>query len=269
MIVLADARLATAVGGALWAATQSAGQAHGSLRRVYVERPLHDEFIEQLRIAAGKLRVGDPLDPATQLGPLANQRRRERLGEAINAAVAAGAVRVCGEALTVPGLAGAFQSPTILSGSVEQLEPLREAVPGPLVAVSTVANSLEAARLVNAGPQGRSVSIWTSDRRRAARIARELRPSIVWGNDHLPGRSVGENAAEAVRATVRPKLISWDPPAPPAPWRYPYGETSEAALRALAVLKSGRDGDREQALRSGGRALTRVAVRALRGIGER
>jgi acyl-CoA reductase-like NAD-dependent aldehyde dehydrogenase len=270
MIVLADARAASAAAGALWGSSQAAGQGHGAVRCVYIEQQLHDDFLDQLTRLASELVAGDPLDPATQLGPLANTGRRDRLVGLVSAFEAAGGRRLHGEPLMPTGLAGAFHSATVLSGTRDQLSALRvEHVAGPLVAVAAVPGSLEAVAAVNSGTPGAGVSIWSSDRRRAARIARELRCEAVWCNDHLPGSGFVHSAGEAVRATVRPKLITWDPPAPPPPWRFPYNATSGAALHALAVLHSNRDGDRERALRSGGHAITRVAGRALRNAARR
>src|SRR6202034_541972 len=68
MVVLADANLDGAVAGALWAAFAGAGQLHGSLQRVYVERELHDAFVDALAAAASSLRIGDPLESTTELG---------------------------------------------------------------------------------------------------------------------------------------------------------------------------------------------------------
>jgi len=79
MIVLADANLPRTVAGALWAGCAGAGQTHGAVKRVYVAAELHDRFVDELAAAAGLLRVGDPLREGTQLGPLANAGRRDRL----------------------------------------------------------------------------------------------------------------------------------------------------------------------------------------------
>jgi acyl-CoA reductase-like NAD-dependent aldehyde dehydrogenase len=261
MLVLADAGLAGAVAGALWAACTGAGQLHGALRRVYVERALHRPFVEELTAAAAALRVGDPREHATQLGPLADASRGERLDAVVEQALAHGAHHHHGGPTAPNGLAGAFRSPTILEGSSEALALLEEPLAGPLLGVTAVADSVEAVALAGGA---RGASVWTGDRRRAARIARELAAPIVWCNDHIPGPGLRQSAADALATCVMAKLIAWDPPAARPPWRYPYDATSEQALRALATLHSTRSGDRERALRAGGASLARVAGRLLR-----
>ena len=268
MLVLVDAGLETAVAGALWAACAGAGQLHGKLSRIYVAREIHAAFAEKLSEAASELPLGDPLDDATQLGPLASEGRRERLSQAVAEALARGARRYCGGERASPGsLPGAFYRPTVLGGTAAELAPFRDWVPGPLVGVTAVASPIEAVALEAAAARAgtRGASIWSADRRHAARIAHELRARVVWCNDHLVGPVLPRDAADAVAACVSPKLITWDPPTGRPPWRYPYDRTSGLALRALVALHSSRPGDRERALRGGAPAIARVAGRALRG----
>jgi acyl-CoA reductase-like NAD-dependent aldehyde dehydrogenase len=265
MIVLEDAHLPGAVAGALWSACTGAGQLHGALGRVYVEAAVHEPFIEELSAAAAMLRVGDPRARGTQVGPLANETRRAAVWVAVERAVAAGATRYCGEPLSPDNLPGAFQSPTILGGSHAMLAGLGDVLRGPVLGVSAVADSVEAVALANGMARGQGASIWTSDRRRAARIARDLHAPIVWCNDHIPSPGLPQSGGEALAACVEPKLIAWDPPTTRTPWRYPYDATGEQALRALVGLHSTRHGDRERALRAGGSSLARVAGRAVRG----
>ncbi len=265
MIVLADSDLDAAAAGALWAACAGAGQLQGKLARCYVERHVCDAFLARLVPAAQQLTPGDPARPQTQLGPLASAARRERMEEAVSAALALGAEMHCGQAVTVEGLAGAFQAPTILSGSADQLAPLSHEARGPFVGVVAVDSAIEAVALEASAPFARGASIWSTDRRHAARIARELRAGVVWCNDHVVGPVLPRDAATAVAACVSGKLITWDPGGARPAWRYPYDATSSRALRALAALHGTRAGDRERALRAGAAPLARVAARALRG----
>ncbi|MGI8802152.1 MAG: aldehyde dehydrogenase family protein [Solirubrobacteraceae bacterium] len=278
MIVQPDANVPRAAAGALWAVCAGAGQAHGTVKRVYVARELHERFLAELvRLAAG-LEVGDPLEVGTELGPLANFERRDRLAAAVAEAVAEGAELSCGEPVAPGGLAGAFQSPTVLSGATPAMRVMRERLAGPVVAVMAVEDTTQAIALANDGPSGLGASVWTADRRHGGRIAHELRPGTVWINDHLPSPGVGRppwsavtggniwrsQGADGLRACVHPKLITWDPPIGRSLWWHPYdGETARAA-RALAALRSVRDVDRQAALRHGTLALARVAGRSLR-----
>jgi acyl-CoA reductase-like NAD-dependent aldehyde dehydrogenase len=267
MIVLADADVPAAAAGAMWAACAGTGQLQGKLARIYVERAAHDSLLERLVTGAQELAVGDPTLPDTQLGPLANAARRDRLEEVISSCTARGARLHCGEALAVEGLAGAFHSPTVLSGSADQLESLRGRVCGPVLGVTPVDGPVEAVALEACAPIARGASVWSSDRRHAARIARELRSGAVWCNDHVVGPVLPRDAANALAACVSGKLITWDPSGTRAPWRFPYDATSSRALRALAALHGTRPGDRERALRGGAAPLARIAARALRGRG--
>lgn len=264
MIVLADSDLDGAAAGALWAACAGAGQLQGKLARCYVERDVRDRFLARLVPAAQQLTPGDPARPQTQLGPLASAARHGRVEEAVSAALALGARMHCGQAVTVEGLAGAFQAPTVLSGSAEQLAPL-SGVQGPIIGVVAVESAVEAVALEASVPVARGASVWSADRRHAARIARELRAGVVWCNDHVVGPVLPRDAATAVAACVSGKLITWDPDGARPAWRYPYDATSSRALGALVALHGTRAGDRERALRSGAAPLARVAARALRG----
>jgi hypothetical protein len=132
------------------------------------------------------------------------------------------------------------------------------------VTVTAVPDSATAVALANAGERSLGASIWSTDRRAAVRVARELRARVVWGNDHPPALPVRQSAVDALAQCRRPQLIAWDPPARRPPWRYPYDAAQPRAARTLAALQSARDGDRERAFRDGGPAMLRLAGRALR-----
>jgi hypothetical protein len=226
---------------------------------------VHDAVLEARIVGARELAVGDPAAAGTQLGPLATATRRTRMEEALAAATAHGAHLHCGEPVAPGNLPGAFHSPALLSGSAEQLAPLRSGVHGPFVGVTAVASPVEAVALEAGAPAARGASVWSSDRRHAARIARELRAGVVWCNDHVVGPVLPRDGANAVASCVSGKLITWDISGARPPWRYRYDATSASALGALAALHGTRPGDRERALRSGAAPLARVAGRALRG----
>ncbi|HEV2998666.1 MAG TPA: aldehyde dehydrogenase family protein, partial [Solirubrobacteraceae bacterium] len=102
MLVLPDAHLARAAEGALWAGCAGAGQARGSIERVYVAREVHERFVGRLVAGARALTVGDPRDPRTQVGPLASARRLEHVQELVQEARAQGAELLCGGPLESP-----------------------------------------------------------------------------------------------------------------------------------------------------------------------
>jgi succinate-semialdehyde dehydrogenase/glutarate-semialdehyde dehydrogenase len=278
MLVLADAHLPRAVAGALWAGCAAAGQARGSIERVYVAEEVYDRFLEGLVAGARAMRVGDPRDPRIHVGPLASARRMEHVEELVGEAVAGGAQLHCGGPLSPPGgAAGAFYAPAVLTGVTAEMRISREPVDGPVLTVMAVGSVDEAIALANDSDYGLGASVWTADRYQGLRIARELHAGMVWLNDHLPGPTVsrgpwgaaaggglGRTLGEAgLRACAQEKLITWDPPATRGVWWGPYDQTTARAARAVARLRSARESDREHAWREGALALARVGARAL------
>jgi acyl-CoA reductase-like NAD-dependent aldehyde dehydrogenase len=274
MLVLEDANLNRAVAGALWGAFACAGQAPGSVGRALVVHDLAERFAEGVSEAAGRLRLGDPRRQGTQVGPLATHERLEDVSTAVGEAVQRGARLRCGGPVAVQGLTGPFYAPAVLTGVDGDMRVWRERLDGPVLAVMAVDSATEAVALVNAGPTALGTSVWTDDRYRAARIARELQVGISWANDHLVaplaasapwgdarrgghGRAHGE---AALRACTEEKVIGWREPTLRARWRMPYHPSLEAAARALARLRSVRDADRERGLREGALPLARVAL---------
>src|SRR6202453_270466 len=131
MLVLGDAHLRRAVRGALWAGCAGAGQARGSLERVYVLREVYERFLAGLVSAASALSVGNPADPSIQVGPLASARRAEYLDALVQEALAAGAELRCGGPVSPPGCAaGAFYAPGVITGASSEMRVLREPLDG-------------------------------------------------------------------------------------------------------------------------------------------
>jgi acyl-CoA reductase-like NAD-dependent aldehyde dehydrogenase len=279
MLVLADANVARAVEGALWAGCAGAGQARGSVERVYVEREAYGRFVDGLVEGARSISVGDPARPGTRVGPLASQRRLEHVRLLVDEAVAQGAQVLCGGPLEVQpeGCSGAFYAPTVLTGVTHAMRVMREPLDGPVLAVMSVEDSAQAIALANDGDYGLGASIWTADRYHGLRIARDLRAGMVWLNDHLPGPAVsrgpwgaaagsglGRTLGETgLRGCAQEKLITWDPPRVRGLWWPPYDNAQLRAARAVAQLRSARDSNRERAWRQGGPSLLRVLARAL------
>jgi len=263
MIVLADAKLDHAVEGALWAACAGAGQLAGSLQRAYVVDECFEEFSRELVLAAQALEPGDPLAAQTQLGPVASEAAAAALEDAIEEAVALGATVHCGGRRAGPAGGGVLFAPTVLTGVAPRSRLMRERVGGPVLAVASVAEAVEAAALANAPARSLGASIWSSDRRHAVRIARELQARVVWGNDHVPALPLREAAAEALELCGRAQLITWEPASGRPPWRYRYDAGTQRAARSVALMRSQRDGEREQGLREGGPAIVRNVLAAV------
>jgi acyl-CoA reductase-like NAD-dependent aldehyde dehydrogenase len=280
MLVLADANLPRTVAGALWGAFANAGQSGGSLARAYVLRERAERFIAEVVAGARALRVGHPRDPRTEIGPLLAADRCARLVELVDEAVAGGATLHCGGPRRVGALSGAFFAPAVLTGVPRDARLLREDAPGPWLAIESVDGEQEGIARCNEGVGGLGASVWTSDPHKGARVAHEIRAGMVWMNDHLVSRAepqlpwgavhgagIGRaRGAVALRASVEPKLVTWDPPAGRMPWWQPYDPSLVAAWRALARLRSVRDADRERGWRHGALPLARVARRSLQAV---
>lgn len=282
-LVCADAHVGRAIDGITWAAFSNAGQSGGSVERVVVVRDVAERVLRGLVARAGALRCGDPLDPQTDLGPLVTHDRRDRVRGLLEDAVEAGATLHCGGPVDVQGLQGAFCAPAVLSRVPPGARILREEVPGPVLVVSVVDSEEEAIAVANDSALGLGASVWTADRYKGARIARELRVGMVWMNQHLVSRSAPQvpwggvrgsglgraRGAIALRTCAEPKVTTWDPPRSRPFWWFPYDRALGESGRALARLRSARDADRERALRHGTVPLGRVAARTLRELRRR
>jgi acyl-CoA reductase-like NAD-dependent aldehyde dehydrogenase len=281
MLVLADCNLARAAEGALWAGCAGAGQARGSIERVYVAREISERFLSQLVSRAAALEIGDPERAGTQVGPLASPRRLEHVRELVDEAVAQGARLHCGGPVSPAGCAGVFYAPAVISGVTEEMRLMREPIDGPVLAVTAVDSVEQALALANASEYCLGASVWTADRYQGLRVARELHAGMVWLNDHLPGPAVsrgpwgaaaggglGRVLGEAgLRACAQEKLIVWSQPGMRGLWWGPYDQVLGGGARAVAQLRSARDSDREHAWRHGAVAIARVGARALgRGV---
>lgn len=302
MLVLADAHVARAADGALWAGCAGAGQARGAVERIYVAREVSERLVTGLVAGARALTVGDPRDPRVQVGPLASARRVERARELVADALAQGATLHCGGPVetvrSVPaGMDGAampstelthaaqangagnsaYFAPAVLTGVTHEMRLMREPIGAPVLAVMSVDSVAEAIALANDSPYGLGASVWTADRYRGMRIARELNAGMVWLNDHLPspavsrgpwgaaaGSGLGRTLGEAgLRACAQEKLITWDPSGSRGLWWGPYDDLAAKAAKTAAQLRSTRESDREHAWRHGAMALARVGARAL------
>jgi acyl-CoA reductase-like NAD-dependent aldehyde dehydrogenase len=279
-IVCADADVERAAAGIAWGAFANAGQSGGSIERVFVVSEVADALLEGLVARARALRVGDPSDPATEVGPLVGGERLGRVVELLEDATARGATRHCGGPVEVAGLSGAFCAPAVLTDVPADARIAREEVPGPVVAVTVVADETAAIAGANASTLGLGASVWTADRYKGERIARELRVGMVWMNDHqvaraapqLPwggvrGSGIGRaRGAVALRTCAEPKVVTWDPRVGEAFWWFPYDRALERTGRAIARLRSTRDADRERGLKDGARPALTVAARTLRSL---
>jgi betaine-aldehyde dehydrogenase len=175
-VVFADAELDACVEQSLLSVFGNAGQDCCARSRILVEASVHDALVEKLAAATRRLRVGDPLDPDTQVGSLISPAHRERVLGYVEAGLAEGARRVCGgEAPRDGALArGAFLMPCVFDAVTPAMRIAREEIFGPVAAVLPFRDEEEAVALANDSEYGLSGSLWTGDARRALRVARAI-----------------------------------------------------------------------------------------------
>jgi betaine-aldehyde dehydrogenase len=230
--VAGDVRVA-ARGGA-WAAYLNAGQVCTSAERFYVAREVYDDFVAEFVDYTGSLRVGDPLDESTDLGPMVSAPQRAKVEAQLEAAVGAGAE------LLVGGDRGGFErghflTPAVVTGAPEATELLREETFGPVAPIVPVDSLDEAIRLANGTRFGLGANVYTRDLRTIFRCMREIKAGTVWFNDPLTdndagpfggfkqsglGRELGQEGLEAFQET---KHVHIESELERKDWWYPYG----------------------------------------------
>jgi len=179
-IVLADADIAAAATTAARARNQNTGQSCIAAKRFLVAEGVADEFETRLAAAVSALRVGDPQDPATQIGPLARADLRDTLEQQVRDSVGQGARVLTGGARRAgPGY---FYTPTVLAGARDGMPVLEEETFGPVAAVRRVADADEAIAVANRSVYGLGAAIWTADVARGEAIARSIESGAVFIN---------------------------------------------------------------------------------------
>jgi len=182
-VVFEDADLAAAANGVIAGIFAASGQTCIAGSRLVAHERIADELIERVVARAGEIVLGDPMDPATEMGPLANDRQRDIVSGFVERAVAEGASVATGGRIS-PELGGLFFEPTVLSGVARDAEIAREEVFGPVLATSTFSTEDEAVAIANGTPYGLGAGVWTSSVGRAHRVAHRLRAGTVWVNSY-------------------------------------------------------------------------------------
>jgi len=179
-IVLADADLEAAVQAAIRARYTNCGQVCLAAKRFLLEAPVAEAFTQRFVAAAAALRVGDPLDRSTQLGPMAREDLRGELQRQVSQSVQAGARILTGGDL--PAGTGWFHAPTVLTDVTTSMPVYAQETFGPVAAMFTVSNADEAVATANDSAFGLSTMLWTKDTDRAALLARQLEVGSVFVN---------------------------------------------------------------------------------------
>ena len=213
-IVAEDAKLELAVEGALWGAFGTSGQRCTATSRIICHKDVHDKFVRMMVERASKLKVGNGLDPATQMGPLINQSQVEtvlgyvEIGKKEGAKLETGGERLTGGAYDK----GYFVQPTIFSGITRDMRLWKEEIFGPVLSITTYSDFDEAIELANDTVYGLSGSLYTQDINRAYTAMRDVYTGIFYVNaptigaeTHLPfggTKQTGNGHREAAAATL-------------------------------------------------------------------
>ncbi len=190
VIVFDDASLERALDAVVFMIYSLNGERCTSSSRLLVQRSIYDQFIEKVAERVKRLRVGHPLDPTTEIGPLIHQRHLDKVLSYFTIARNEGAeIRVGGaRAEAVQG--GYFVQPTLFANASNAMRVAREEIFGPVLTAIPFADEAEATAIANDTPYGLTAYIWTNDSGRALRMAHRVEAGMVWvnseNNRHLP-----------------------------------------------------------------------------------
>ena len=277
-IVCADADLANAISGGVWGGFANAGQTCSGIERVYVHRDVAERFVEGVVRETERLTVGDPGEWTTEIGPMVSDEQAELVTELVDDAIKSGAKRLTGGPTKVKGMKGSFIAPTVLTGVTHEMRIMREEIFGPVLPIVTVESEQEAVELANDSQFGLGASVWTKDRGKGERIARQIESGMVWVNDHSFSHGACQCSWGGVKDSglgrshskfgfyecVNIKLASWEPGWTRDSWWQPYDEDLGTAFRSTAQLLYSRNGNRLRTLRQSAGALMRVGRKTLR-----
>ena len=180
-IIFADADLRQAVAGSLFTAFYNSGQLCTSGSRLLVDRRVRDEVVDLLIERAAAIKVGDPRDPGTQLGPVVSRAQFDRVTGYVDLGQREGARLVVGATPTLTA-GGYFVRPTIFADVEPQMRIAQEEIFGPVLSILTFQDEDEAIRIANDVMYGLAATVWTADLGRAFRVAERIDAGTIWTN---------------------------------------------------------------------------------------
>jgi aminomuconate-semialdehyde/2-hydroxymuconate-6-semialdehyde dehydrogenase len=187
-LVFADSDFERALRGSIRAGMTNQGQVCLSGSRILVERSIHTRFVDALAERVRAMRVGDPADPATEMGALVSHEHREKVEGYLELARQEGGTILCGGKrpdLPPPFDQGAFVEPTVITGLPADSRTATEEIFGPVVTVHPFEGESEAVAIANSVRYGLCASVWTKDLDRAHRLGRRLETGMIWVNTWL------------------------------------------------------------------------------------
>lgn len=219
VLVFADADLESAANAVVAGIFAASGQSCVAGSRLFVEASVRDRLLAILVEKARRIRIGDPQDPASEMGPLATARQLAHIEQVVAASLSAGAVLVTGGRRPADFATGNYYEPTILSCAGNEVPCAAEELFGPVLSVIAFEDEAEAVAKANDSPFGLASGVFTASLTRAHRLIRQLRAGIVWVNTYravspiVPFGGYGqsglgrEGGAESIRDYTRTKSV--------------------------------------------------------------
>ena len=185
-IIFPDANLDAAVPAAFWAIYANKGEVCSAGSRLMLHKDIHDQFLDRLTDKARKMRVGNPLDPKTEMGAQISQTQLDRILKYIQSGLEEGAKLLCGGERDTDGekAKGFFVKPTVFGHVKPTMRIAQEEIFGPVLAVLNFEDEEEAISLANGTVYGLVSAVWTKDIQLAHRLARRIKAGVVWINTY-------------------------------------------------------------------------------------
>jgi acyl-CoA reductase-like NAD-dependent aldehyde dehydrogenase len=251
MLVLDDADIEISSSGAVWGAFMNAGQACLSVERCYVHRSLYQPFLEACVRKTGQLRVGNGMDPETDVGPMIHAGQLLSVEAQVEDARSLGAQVLAG-GKRLAALGPNFYAPTVIAGVTREMRIMREETFGPLLPVMPFDCDDDAVQLANDSEYGLAASVWTRDAVRGEAVARRIQAGTVMVNDVVSCFGISEAPHGGVKASgagrshgrlgleemVRTKYLDCDRlPRIEKVWWYGYGKIFAGQMEALLDMQ--------------------------------
>ena len=260
MIVFEDANLELAAGAAVWGAFCNAGQSCSSVERLYVHESVADKLIKLIVDKTKKLRQGAGDDPDVSIGAMSSERQLQTVYEHVEDFKASGAKIETGGNVYIPGFSspserietasGFFYEPTVITGATNDMRAMQEETFGPTLPIATFTTEEEVIRLANDSEFGLTASVWTRDKTRGERVARQVEAGSVCVNEVLYTHGIGQtpwggfknsgrgrtHGREGLMELVQPQHIHTNKLALlPDAWWMPYSANAVETFKGVAT----------------------------------